>query len=180
MLKALALADGAGQLGGTTGAVRRPAGRAALVRHLAAGRRPRQQVQQAIQNNEEFDAVLSGQQAGPLTARDLTRGYRLDIYSDITGSWHSLHRRDGTYRLGDGSVVLTTHDEEGFTQLAVVQPADDPNRPVDSVAEANGIPQPGTDLYINERIARWNGWSLSAPRPGTPLNRESRPRARSR
>ena len=38
-----------------------------------------------------------------------------------------------------------------------------------------GIPQPGTDLYINERIARWNGWSLSAPRPGTPLNRSPDP-----
>jgi hypothetical protein len=133
------------------------------------------QVQQAIQNNEEFEAVLSGQQAGPLTVRDLTRGYRLDIYSDITGSWHSLHRRDGTYRLGDGSVVLATLDEEGFTQLAVVQPAEDPNRPVDPVAESQGIPQPGTDLYINERIARWNGWSLSAPRPGTPLNRDPDP-----
>lgn len=72
-------------------------------------------------------------------------------------------------------MVLTTHDEEGFTQLAVVQPADDPNRPIDPVAEANGISQPGTDLYINERIARWNGWSLSAPRPGTPLNRSPNP-----
>ena len=71
--------------------------------------------------------------------------------------------------------VINTDDEEGFTQLAVVQPADDPNRPVDTVAEAAGIPQPGTDLYVNERIARWNGWSLSAPRPGTPLNRSPDP-----
>ena len=167
-----------GQLRGCTSAVRRSAGRPAFFRHLAARRRPLAQVQQAIQNNEEFEAVLSGQQAGPLTVRDLTRGYRLDIYSDITGSWHSLHRRDGTYRLGHGSVVLTTHDEEGFTQLAVVQPADDPNRPVDPVAEAPGIPQPGTDLYLNERVARWNGWTLSAPRPGTPLNRSPDPSAR--
>ena len=57
----------------------------------------------------------------------------------------------------------------------MVQPADDPNRPVDPVAAAAGIPQPGTDLYVNERIARWNGWSLSAPRPGTPLNRSPDP-----
>ena len=133
------------------------------------------QVQQAIEDNEGFEAVLSGQQAEPLSARDLTRGYRLDVYSDITGKWHSLHRRDGTYTLGDGSVVLRTLDEEGFTQLAVVQPADDPNRPADPVATAASIPQPGTDLYVNERIARWNGWSLSAPRPGTPLNRSPDP-----
>ena len=67
------------------------------------------------------------------------------------------------------------HRQEGFTQLAVTQPADDPTRPVDGVAAAAGIPQPGTDLYVNERIARWNGWSLSAPRPGTPLNRSPDP-----
>ena len=134
-----------------------------------------QQVLQAIQNNQALNATLSGQSAAPLTARDLTRGYRLDIYSDLTGSWHSLHRRDATYRLGGGSVVIKADDEEGFTQLAVVQPADDPNRPVDTVAEGAGIPQPETDLYVNERIARWNGWSLSAPRPGTPLNRSPNP-----
>jgi YD repeat-containing protein len=134
-----------------------------------------QQVLNAIQNNQELDAVLSGQQASPLTARDVTRGYRLDVFSDLTGAWHSLHRRDGTYRLGHGRVVLRTDDEEGFTQLAVVQPADDPRRPEDPVATAAGIPQPGTDLYVNERIARWNGWSLSAPRPGTPLNRSPDP-----
>ena len=134
-----------------------------------------QQVLQAIKNNQELNAVLSGQAVTPLAAPDLTRGYRLDIFSDVTGNWHSLHRRDGTYHLGHGSVVLQAEDEEGFTQLAVVQPAGDPNRPVDPVAAAAGIPQPGTDLYVNERIARWNGWSLSAPRPGTPLNRSPDP-----
>ena len=43
------------------------------------------------------------------------------------------------------------------------------------MAAAAGAPQPGTDLYVNERIARWNGWSLSAPRPGLPLNRSADP-----
>ena len=100
LLKALALADGLAnsadvrtQFDGLLAALR-----SSGISLLADARWL--QVQQAIQNNEEFEAVLSGQQAGPLTVRDLTRGYRLDIYSDITGSWHSLHRRDGTYRLG--------------------------------------------------------------------------------
>lgn len=131
-----------------------------------------QQLLQAIDDNLGF---LAGTGARPLNASDLTRGYRLDVYSDRDRTWRSLHRRDGTYRFGDGHVAAQTEDEEGFTQLAVVQPADDPNRPPDPVATAAGAPQPGTDLYVNERVARWNGWSLSAPRPGTPLNRDPDP-----
>jgi hypothetical protein len=129
-----------------------------------------QQVLQAIRDNQSF---LAGTANRPLNARDLVRGYRIDVYSDRGGNWQSLHRRDGTYRAG--SVTLHTTDEEGFTQLAVVQPADDPSRQPDPVATAAGAPQPGTDLYVNERVARWNGWSLSAPRPGTPLNRSPDP-----
>ena len=46
-----------------------------------------------------------------------------------TSRWHSLHRRDGTYRFGHGgALAVDIADEEGFTQLAVVQPADDPTR----------------------------------------------------
>jgi hypothetical protein len=174
MLKALALADSLANANdptlsdGLLGALR-----SSGISLLADNRG--QQVLQAIQNNQALNATLSGESVQPLTAVDVTRGYRLDVYSDLTGIWHSLHRRDATYNLGGGSVVIKADDEEGFTQLAVVQPADDPNRPVDTVAEAAGIPQPGTDLYVSERIARWNGWSLSAPRPGTPLNRDPDP-----
>lgn len=85
-----------------------------------------QQVLQAIQDNQAFGAALSGQTVRPLTARDVTRGFRMDIFSDGTQAWHSLHRRDGRYVLDGGGVVLAVTDEEGFTQLAVVQPADNP------------------------------------------------------
>ena len=130
-----------------------------------------------MRDNESFEAVLEG---GPapraLNARDLVRGYRLDVWSDSSGQWRSLHRRDGSYQFGEhGVVTLNITDEEGFTQLAVMQPADDPTRPEDGTAAAAGVPQPSTDLYVNERIARWNGWSLSSPRPGVPLNRSADP-----
>ena len=136
-----------------------------------------EQLLQSIRDNDSFEAVLEG---GPapraLNARDLARGYRLDVWSDRTAQWQSLHRRDGSYRFGEhGTVELTVTDEEGFTQLAVVQPADDPTRQEDPTASAAGTPQPGSDLYVNERVARWNGWSLSAPRPGLPLNRSADP-----
>jgi hypothetical protein len=152
-----------------------PALRSGGVSLIANGRA--QQVLAAVRANKEFDAaVAGGKSPRPLNALDLVRGYRLDIWSARTSRWHSLHRRDGTYRFGpEDRVVMNTTDEEGFTQLAVTQPADDPTRKPDPVATAAGAPQPGTDLYVNERIARWNGWSLSAPRPGTPLNRSPDP-----
>jgi hypothetical protein len=137
-----------------------------------------QEVLRAIADNTEFlDAETSGGQLPrPFDARDVTRGYRLDVWSSQDGAWHSLHRRDGTYAFGaDGGLVFSTSDEEGFIQLGVASPADDPTRGPDPASTAAGAPQPGTDLFVNERIARWNGWSLSAPRPGRPLNRSSDP-----
>jgi hypothetical protein len=137
-----------------------------------------QEVLRGIADNTAMQQAEAANTALPraLNARDLARGWRLDIWSSLTRRWYSLHRRDGTYRFGpDGGVVLRTRDEEGFTQLAVTQPAADPQRPHDPVAAANGVPQPDGDLYVHERVARWSGWSLSAPRPGRPLNRSPDP-----
>jgi hypothetical protein len=133
----------------------------------------------AIRDNQSFNqALTSGQPLPrPFNARDLVRGYRIDIFSSITGKWHSLHRRSGNYQIGPegDSHVVQTRDEEGFTQLAVAQPAEDPTRPTDTIATQAGIPQPGTDIYLHERVASWQGWSLSAPRPGLALNRSPDP-----
>ena len=174
MLKAMALADSlvvAGANDPSDPAL--PALRSGGLSLLADGRA--QQLLQAIRDNQGFNDAVTGGSMRPLTARDVTRGYRLDVYDDRSGTWRSLHRRDGTYRFGRAGLIVQTEDEEGFVQLAVTQPADDPTRPEDPVATAAGIPQPGADLYVNERVARWNGWSLSAPRPGQPLNRSPDP-----
>ena len=176
LLKAMALADNVAYVSDPSLIEQvLPSLRSAGISLIASGRA--QQLLQTIADNEAFEAVLTGA-ASPraLNARDLIRGYRLDIWSARAGRWLSLHRRDATYRFGPGGAVsLTITDEEGFTQLAVVQPADDPTRQIDQAAATQGVPQPGTDLYVHERIARWNGWSLSAPRPGTPLNRDADP-----
>ena len=137
-----------------------------------------QEVLRAIRDNTGFRQAEDAQGAftRPLTARDLVRGYRLDIWSSRDRRWCSLHRRDGLYLFGsDSGVSFTTKDEEGFTQLGVTQPAPDPTRKVDKIAQAAGAPQPGTDLYVHERVARWTGWSLSAPRPARPVNRSADP-----
>jgi hypothetical protein len=176
LLKAMTLADNLAYVGDQSVVqLVLPSLRSAGISLIASGRA--EQLLTQIESNEAFEEALAGGTSPrPLNARDLVRGYRLDVWASRASKWLSLHRRDGTYRFGEhGAVSMPVTDQEGFTQLAVAQPADDPTRPVDGVAASAGIPQPGTDLYVNERIARWNGWSLSAPRPGTPVNRSPDP-----
>lgn len=87
-----------------------------------------------------------------LYADDLLRGYAIDIFSN---KWHSLNARKGAFtfkRAPAGKHVQTTHGE-GFVTMATSQvPSSTPS-----------------DLYLHEQIFRWNGWSLAAPRPITPI-----------
>jgi hypothetical protein len=136
------------------------------------------QVLESVVANQQFDAALTSNSPlpRPFNVRDLVRGYRIDIWSSRTRHWHSLHRRDATYRFGkSGTLVFTAADEEGFTQLAVSQPADDPTRKPDPLSTRYNVPQPGKDVFIHERIAAWTGWSLSVQRPGGALNRSPDP-----
>ncbi|MCC7451536.1 MAG: hypothetical protein IT324_29270 [Anaerolineae bacterium] len=115
-----------------------------------------------LRDSKTFNDFLESNQPlpRPFNAEDLLRGYRIDIWDSLTNEWHSLHRRNGTYQIGD--VVYETTDEEGFTQLTATQPAPHSDPPTN-------------DLYLHESIARWVGWSLSAPRPGKSLTRSGDP-----
>lgn len=109
------------------------------------------------------DAVEGGAaQERPFFAEDLLRGYRVDVWDSHTNEWHSLHRRVGSYEIGD--VGFKPGEEEGFVQTAAMQPAP---------GAAEG--EDGRDLYIHEAIARWAGWSLSVPMPGKHLSRYGDP-----
>jgi hypothetical protein len=128
---------------------------------LFADRRGRQLLD-ALAASKSFNAAIEAQgpMPRPFCAEDLVRGYRLDVWDSDTAVWHSLHLRSGLYRIGEHTFETT--GEEGFVQLAATQPA--PNA------------QPETnDLYLHEAIARWAGWSLSAPRPGKHLSRHGDP-----
>ena len=92
---------------------------------------------------------------GPeMTYDDLVRGLRLEVWDDRSRRWHSLHERLVTVDAdpGDGSrSVLADAPDTGFLQLSGL------NR------------VPGSDAnpyYLHEVVAGWDGWSLSAPRPG--------------
>ncbi|GAB3765000.1 hypothetical protein [Microlunatus parietis] len=81
----------------------------------------------------------------PLHAEDLLRGYRLDVWDDATGTWHSLCRRKGSYTFDDVTITL---DDEGMIESAHTEQSDDDT------------------VYLHESMARWVGYSLVAPRPG--------------
>lgn len=118
----------------------------------------------AIQQSKAFNQALElgGTQPRPFYAEDLVRGYRLDVWESRTSKWLSLHRRKGSYAIGEEGLPFDTEDEEGFLQLAAAQPAP-------------GAPTNDKDLYVHEIIARWAGWSLSVPFPGKALSRYADP-----
>jgi len=92
-----------------------------------------------------------------LTAEDLVRGYRVDVWDDVTGAFHSLHARQVRYTV-EGFGALPAADglfsDEGFFQESLTG---------------------DTELLIHERLLTWRGWSLSVPRLETVLRGIDRP-----
>ncbi|HMK97069.1 MAG TPA: hypothetical protein VK425_05935 [Acidimicrobiales bacterium] len=91
-----------------------------------------------------------------LQAEDIIRGHRFDVYDETEPAWRTLHARNGTYTFGTGaSAITTTVQDEGMVVPGATQPT----------SQSGTSPQ----LYVHESIARWAGWSLSAPRPGASI-----------
>ncbi len=87
-----------------------------------------------------------------LDAEDLVRGYAVHVWDSASGRWHSLLDRTGTYDFVDLPEAVQVHDE-GAVSLA---PTSDP---------LGASP----DLYQQETLFLWSGWSLAAQRPGNTL-----------
>ncbi|MEV6398991.1 hypothetical protein AB0M39_30130 [Streptomyces sp. NPDC051907] len=121
-------------------------------------------VVQSLQNDfrraGEHDAALLGGD-GPvvLTAEDLVRGHRIDVFDDSRQRWFSLHQRTVRYNPpdGDGEPIATVTDE-GFFQASLTEP--------DGPASRDGQ---APRVHVHEYLVSWDGWALSAPRPGKAL-----------
>jgi hypothetical protein len=116
-----------------------------------------------VAQSKAFNDALEkdGSQPRPFFAEDLVRGYRLDVWDSHANEWRSLHFRDATYKVENGP----THAagiEEGFVQLAVMQPAP-------------GAEPESNDLYLHEAVARWAGWSLAVEMPGLHVSSSADP-----
>lgn len=106
-----------------------------------------------LENSFQRQKSLDGAaMATPLFAEDLVRGFRIDIWDDVSGQWHSLCSRSATYELNGGEVVVETAHEEGMLRLAATKSSDSTSHP---------------DLvWLHESLLTWSGWSLCAPPPG--------------
>jgi hypothetical protein len=86
-----------------------------------------------------------------LHEEDITRGYRFDVFDQQDRVWRSLMWRQGTITV-DGAEPITVTEED------TVVPAP---------TTASTDPSDPGDLYLQETLTRWDGWSLAVPRPGT-------------
>lgn len=104
-----------------------------------------------------------------LRARQLVRGYRVDIRDGNTGKWRSLHARHVDYMpLRNPNLKFSVADE-GFVQVSLAGEVDRPNAPAD----------PDGALYVHEALVTWDGWSLSAQRHESAIAQEPAPPAAS-
>jgi hypothetical protein len=98
------------------------------------------------------DADLLAGTLPPLTQEEISRGVRLEVWDDVSRNWHSLHQRRLTVAVDGAGEVLSQAPDTGFLQGAALTSSDT---------------TPGGPKYAHEVVAGWDGWSLSAPRPGS-------------
>lgn len=95
-----------------------------------------------------------------LDAEDITCGFAIDVWDSLSGKWHSLCQRDGTYRfLKPTPAIEEQYQDEGWISQSVTSAADD----------SSDI------LRQGEAVFHWHGWSLSAPKPGKTIDADGNP-----
>jgi hypothetical protein len=102
-------------------------------------------------NNE----VQSATSAGPhpfLSLEEITRGWYVDVWDATSGAWHSLSQRTG-------AIKFTSINEE-----VPVPPTDE--APVTPLPTQSADPSQPKDMYLQESLFFWKGWSLGAVQPG--------------
>ena len=103
----------------------------------------------------KHDTDAAANQDVMLDAEDLVRGYCVDVWHSATKSWHPLCRRVGTYDFLTAGETLEIEDE-GWVSTAVSSASDGSS----------------DDLYVQEQLFRWRGWSLVVPRPGLTIDKD--------
>jgi hypothetical protein len=140
-------------------------------------------LEQSSDNNEQLQKSKGRMGLDVIfTSEDLVRGFRIDVREVRRGSgrtpvftpWRSLNFRQGTYHLlgknaqPPGAPLpkpFLIQNDEGWISLGMTQEAGD----VSEGASAS------KRLIVYESLFRWDGWSLSVPRPGRHLGLDDNP-----
>lgn len=110
----------------------------------------RDRVAKAEQLEPIVEVPGTPQQRHQFRYEELLRGTRVEVWDDVTRIWHNLHERRVTAAFDSQQIVADLRDL-GYLQ----------NPPLSRTPGSDAHP-----YYVHEVLAGWDGWSLSAPRPG--------------
>jgi hypothetical protein len=110
-----------------------------------------------IKRQNDFNSALPAKPV--MFAQDLVRGYRIDIWDDVSKRWHSLCQRKATYDIADGTEIIKVPLEEGTVRLAATTSRDQTSNP--------------DIIWLHETLVSWAGWSLCAPPPGKTIHHQT-------
>lgn len=112
----------------------------------------------AVQTQDGFnrDANANPPVRSKMVAEDLVRGYRIDIWDDVSERWHSLCERAATYNLAEGAAIVKVAREEGTVRLAATTSSDKTHN--------------ADIIWLHEALVSWAGWGLCAPQPGKTIH----------
>ena len=110
-----------------------------------------QVIRERLQRQQQLDSALTGEATPELFTEDIARGFRVEVWDNEVGRWASLHRRLSRATVTDFGEVYSQFPEEGFSQGTATH---------ESPGVANSA------IHVHEALFGWEGWSLSAPRPG--------------
>jgi hypothetical protein len=111
-----------------------------------------------IGRQHDLEQALGQGQPPSLSTEDVTRGLRIEVWDDAAKRWESLHSRLTTVTVVGAGKVLDSSPEEGFIQGTAASES----------AKAENSP-----IHVHEAVFGWEGWSLSAPRPGKRVRHEN-------
>ena len=117
-----------------------------------------QDAQQRTVRQRDLDQALGQGQPPTLSTEDVTRGLRVEVWDDTTKRWESLHQRLTTVSVIGTGTVLDALPEEGFIQGT-------------AASETLGVTD--SPIHVHDAVFGWEGWSLSAPRPGKRVRHEN-------
>jgi len=119
------------------------------------------------------DAINADAESTPVVnptigVEDITRGVRVDIYDETRDRWFQLCARSAPDAWGAPGAAAGYVLGSGANRVTVPVPSGDEGF-VSTVVTSDSTPGGSTDLFLQETLFRWKGWSLISSRPGKTL-----------
>lgn len=108
-------------------------------------------IQRRLVRQQELETGFARSTAPELFTEDVTRGFRVEVWDDHVKRWASLHQRISTANVVGFGDVYRGRVEEAFIQGTATH-------------EFPGVAD--SPINVHDALFGWEGWSLSAPRPG--------------